>query len=70
MDIDVTLTTMLQEVQGLVNFGSDEIVCGLFTYDANDAAHLGLRSTMKPDEALCECFALKKLDRQKVWSGW
>ena len=57
---------MLQEVQSLVDFGSDEIVCGLFTYDGNDAAHLGYRAKMKADETLCERSTMKKLDRQKV----
>ena len=66
MDIDDTLTTMLQEVQSLVDFGSDEIVCGLFTYDGNDAAHLGSTSKMKLDDALWELFAINELDRQKV----
>lgn len=40
MDICVTLTTMLQEVQGLMNLRRDKVIRPLYAYDGNGSAHL------------------------------
>lgn len=40
LGVGTTLTTMLQEIQGLMNLSSDEIVCRLCAYDGNDSTHV------------------------------
>lgn len=49
MSDGITLTTMLQEVQSLVNLRSDEITCGLCAYDGNYSTHLPFGSDTEPD---------------------